>query len=149
MGIKTNIKMKTAKEQIKEAAGKGKKYYSDMATPEQATLVAAMLKEQDYLWKQSVLVDADSETALPDLIAEIIATGGDKEALAALYSKLIEIFVTGSKTKEAYFAGDIDNEIEEQIEATRDPISYLDDIRAQDAAERARDMQEELKTYRR
>lgn len=137
--------MNTFKQQIRELASQGRRYYSELSFAERKILVAAMLLEQETLWKASVLVDADYDTALPNLVAESIATNGDAIALKKLFSKFVEIFVTGSQEKEAYFASDIESALEEQSAATITPVTFLEDLRKEDAAERARDMQKQLK----
>lgn len=133
-------------EQIDDLVYKGRRFYSDLTPDERRDLVASLLVKNGYV---EILSDRDSDdkTSLPEILASAIKSNGGQADLHALFQKLMEIFVKGTQEKEAYFVSDIEDALETATACRENPISYLEELRQQDARERARDMQRENSRY--
>lgn len=122
------------KDLIQELAAKGRRYYGELKPEEQRAVVACIIRELPTIDKGSLLVDADREARLPDLVANVINDNGTYANALALMQEIVDIFVY----RDAYFAEQIDEALEDEMREQQMP--YIDDMRRQDAAERANDM---------
>jgi hypothetical protein len=130
----------TKKDLIQELVSKRRYYYSNLAQDEKMELVSTIIKESHYSCKGSLLVDADDDMKLPDLVADVIGSNGSKNCADALIKEILNIFVHGTERRDAYFAETIDELLEDELVEQSRGLSYIDDMARQDADERARDM---------
>lgn len=103
--------------QVFELIARNRYCYTDCSKIEKRNLIAARIKELDYTDKSTLLVDADRETELPDLVAEVISNR-KVEKLMALLEKLDELFL-GEHDKESYFESRVDMDLEVARERKR------------------------------
>ncbi len=125
----------TKMELIHQYAKKGYRSYTELSRSQKRALVACMIREQCYADKASLLVDADREASLPDLVANAIETNAQSIQVIELMQAILEMFVY---KQDAFFEAAVDEALED--ESRGEPLDYIDDIKKQDAAERARDM---------
>jgi hypothetical protein len=133
--------MSYKKDLIQDLVSKRRYYYSKLTQDEKMQLVSTIIKESDYSSKSALLVDADDDTKLPDLVADVIGSNGSIHSAAALVKEILNIFVHGTERRDAYFAESIDSLLEDELIEQSRGLEYIDDMPRQDAYERARDMQ--------
>ena len=129
-------------DQIYDLALRGCQSYSDLTTEERRSLVASLILKKNY-----IEISGDySYSKLPNLMAEAIMANDDMP-IKALFDWMMRIFVHGTSTREAYFSDDIDEALQDAAAIQENSIGYLEDLRQEDARERAKDMQQEFRNY--
>ena len=115
------------KQQIADLVLQGRVCYEDLNIAERRRLAAALIREQEPIWKGSLLTDCDYDTPLlPDLVAQAIESGG----------------------RDPYFIDEIEKALEERRAAVERPKDWLEALYREDCAKRAIDMQAEINKHR-
>ena len=114
---------------------KGKRYYRDLTQAEQRAAMSCFICEQTLSDKAGFLAVSDRDVVLPDMIANVIKTNGSLTSTILLIKTLLDICVYG---KHVLLESEIDDALEHERLDEKSP--YVDDMRRQDAAERASDM---------